>query len=76
MNKKEIKFVVDVGVGKKVEKRLLDNGYDLIVIRDIDPKMNDDKILNISASDKRMIITMDKDFGELVYNSGLSHSGV
>ena len=23
-----------------------------------------------------MIITMDKDFGELVYNSGLAHSGV
>jgi len=44
--------------------------------REIDPRMEDEKILDIAVSEKRMLITMDKDFGELVYNSGLSHSGV
>jgi len=34
------------------------------------------EILHIAVSEARMVITMDKDFGELVYNSGLKHSGV
>ena len=30
----------------------------------------------MAALEKRIIITMDKDFGELVYNSGMDHAGV
>jgi hypothetical protein len=29
-----------------------------------------------AVSESLMVITMDKDFGELVYRSGLSHAGV
>lgn len=76
MNQKELRFLVDTGVSKKVEEWLLKNGYDMKAVRDINPRMDDDKILNIAVSENRMVITMDKDFGELVYNSGLSHSGV
>ena len=78
MNQKKLRFLVDVGVGKKVEEWLLRNGYgyDLKAVRDINPKMEDAKILSIAVSENRMVVTMDKDFGELVYNSGLPHSGV
>jgi len=76
MNQKKLKFLVDVGVSKKVEEWLLRNGYDIKAVRDINPKMDDDKILSIAVSENRMVVTMDKDFGELVYNSGLPHSGV
>ena len=65
-----------LGLNKKVKKWLLRNGYDLKAVRDINPKMEDDKILSIAISENLMVVTMDKDFGELVYNSGLSHSGV
>lgn len=76
MKQKSLKFLVDVGVGKKVEKWLLNQGYDTKSVRDIDPRMLDKEILKIAASESRMVITMDKGFGELVYNSGLSHAGV
>ena len=69
-------FVVDVGVGKAVEKFLSQKGYDIVCIRDIDPRMPDEKILEIAVQQKRVVLTMDKDFGELVYNSGLPHKGV
>ncbi|MCK4859818.1 MAG: DUF5615 family PIN-like protein [Candidatus Omnitrophica bacterium] len=72
----KLKFLIDVGVGKKVEEWLLEKGYDTKAVREIDPQMEDDKILDIAVYEKRIVITMDKDFGELVYNSGLSHSGV
>jgi len=68
--------LVDVGVGKKVEKWLLENGYDVKSVRDINPKAKDSEILNLAVLESRMVITMDKDFGELVYNSGKLHSGV
>ena len=71
-----MKFLVDVGVGKKVEKWLLENGYDVKSVRDINPKAKDSEILNLAVLESRMVITMDKDFGELVYNSGKLHSGV
>ena len=76
MSAGELKFLVDVGVSKKVELWLQKQGYDIRTVRDMNPRMRDKEILKIAASENRMLITMDKDFGELVYNSGLSHSGV
>jgi predicted nuclease of predicted toxin-antitoxin system len=76
VEQKPLKLLVDVGVGKKVEKWLLNQGYDIKSVRDIDPRMPDKEILKIAVSEGRMTISMDKDFGELVYNSGLLHAGV
>jgi predicted nuclease of predicted toxin-antitoxin system len=71
-----VKFLVDVGVGKSVEDFLKESGFDVKAVRDIDPKSKDLEILKIAVSEKRMIITMDKDFGDLVYHSGQKHSGI
>ena len=64
------------GVGKKVEEWFKENNYDVKCVRDINMCAKDADILRLAASENRMIITMDKDFGELVYNSGMLHSGV
>ena len=76
MNSTKIRFIVDMGVSKKVEEWLSTNDYDIKAIRDFDPRMKDRDILKLAVTEKRMVITMDKDFGELVFNSGLDHSGV
>ena len=71
-----MKFLVDVCVGRKIEQWLKDNNYDIKAVRDENPKMADYEILNWSVRENRILITMDKDFGELVYNSKLAHVGV
>jgi uncharacterized protein (DUF433 family)/predicted nuclease of predicted toxin-antitoxin system len=71
-----LKFLIDVGVGTSVDKWLRENGYDAVSVRDVDSRAKDQDILQLAVREGRMIITMDKDFGELVYNSGLAHSGV
>ncbi len=76
MDNKKLKFLIDVGVGEKVEKWLSTQGYDTKSIRDLDPRMPDEEILKLATQEKRMVITMDKDFGELVYNANQPHSGV
>ena len=76
MNAGELKFLVDVGVGRKVEDYLLEKGYDIKAVRSIDQRMPDQEIIRLAISERRIVITMDKDFGELVYHSGLNHSGI
>ncbi len=71
-----LKFLVDVGIGKKVETWLIDNGYDVLSVRDIDPRLLDQAILQIAVSENRIVVTMDKDFGEMIYRAKQPHTGV
>ena len=68
MNASELKFLIDVGVGKGIEKYLLEGGYDTKAVRDIDSRMEDENIILTAVTENRMVVTMDKDFGELVYH--------
>ena len=76
MNHHQLKFLVDVGVGRQVEHYLQTQGYDIKTVRAIDNKMLDTEIIRLAVKENRMIITMDKDFGELVYHCGMDHCGV
>jgi predicted nuclease of predicted toxin-antitoxin system len=38
--------------------------------------MDDLSILDLAIHESRVVLTMDKDFGELVYHSGKGHVGV
>ena len=62
-----MKLLVDVGVGKAVEGWLRGEGHDVLAVRDLDPRMPDEEILKSAVQGQRLVITMDKDFGELVY---------
>ena len=74
--KSQYKFLVDVGVGVQIEHYLKTQGYDIKAIRIIDCRMNDVDIIHLAVIENRMIITMDKDFGELVYHSKMEHCGI
>ena len=76
MSASELKFLVDVGVGKKIEEYLLEKRYDTKAVRLLDQRMLDQEIIRLAALEKRIVITMDKDFGELVYHSGMEHCGI
>ena len=76
MNSSVLKFLIDVSAGRGIEKYLREEGYDMRAVRDIDPRMEDEDIIRIAVSKDRMVVTMDKDFGELVYHCSMRHSGV
>ena len=71
-----MKFLFDVGVGRKAEQFLAAQGHDVQAVRDLDPSMPDSDILDIAVFEARLVVTMDKDFGELVYRSRRAHAGV
>jgi predicted nuclease of predicted toxin-antitoxin system len=76
MSEDKLRFLVDVGVGKHVEHILREDGHEVKAVRDVDPSMKDEEIIRMAAWEQRIIITMDKDFGELVYHSSMRHCGV
>ena len=76
MSPSKLKFLVDVGVGRQVEQYLLGKKLDIKSVRLLDQRMPDQEIIRVAALEKRIVITMDKDFGELVYHSGMDHRGI
>jgi predicted nuclease of predicted toxin-antitoxin system len=76
MSSSKLKFLVDVGVGRQVEQYLLGKKFDVKAVRLMDQCMPDQEIIRLAALEKRIVITMDKDFGELVYHSGMDHRGI
>ncbi|MFW6069301.1 MAG: DUF5615 family PIN-like protein [Chloroflexota bacterium] len=73
---REPRFLVDAGVGSLAERHLSQSGYDVKTVRDINPSMDDRDILQLAVKEQRIVVTMDKDFGEYVFRSGLDHRGV
>jgi predicted nuclease of predicted toxin-antitoxin system len=71
-----LRFLVDVGVGTAVEEWLCSAGYDVVTVRDRNPRLLDIDVLAWAVSENRLVLTMDKDLGELVYLSGQPHAGI
>jgi predicted nuclease of predicted toxin-antitoxin system len=69
------KIIIDVGVGRIIEEWLTQEGFNVIAIRKINPEMADLDIIRL-ANNKNAIISMDKDFGELVFKNQLLHKGI
>lgn len=71
-----MKFVVDESTGEAVVAELRRLGHDVISIHEYSPGIDDPPILDLAVNEGRIVVTNDKDFGELVYRSGLPHVGV
>ena len=71
-----MKLLIDVGVGRSVEEFLKAAGHEVISVRELDPRMKDVDILDLATREGCLVITMDKDFGKLVFRSGHKHAGV
>ena len=61
-----IKFLADVNVEKELVDYLSGQGYDIKWIPDFDCEMLDEDLLRMANLEKRILITNDKDFGELI----------
>ena len=51
-------------------------GHDVIWVGSLSKDPGDEAILSSAYNEKRILITLDKDFGELAVVRGLPHSGI
>ncbi len=69
-------FLLDVNASGAVARWLIDRGHNVAEVGQTDPRMSDDKILNWAVRERRIIVTTDNDFEEMIYRQGKLHCGV
>jgi predicted nuclease of predicted toxin-antitoxin system len=71
-----MKFLIDRCAGRKVAEFLRTQGHDVSEISERGADPGDSAILQWAAEEDRILVTMDKDFGKLVYLAKQAHSGI
>jgi predicted nuclease of predicted toxin-antitoxin system len=71
-----VKFLADAHVSVEMIAMIRDLGHDCLDSTAIPPRMPDVEVLRMAAGDGRVVITSDKDFGELVFLHGIACPGV
>jgi len=69
-------FVADASVAGSLIALLRQRGHSVTSIRDIRPDMPDDEVMQLAHSEDAILLTEDKDFGELVVRQRLPNHGV
>lgn len=69
-------LLADEGVDLPIVDKLRQDGHAVAYIAEMSPGIDDDTILRQANADKALLLTLDKDFGELVFRQGLVHAGV
>ena len=69
-------LLVDTCVAKSVYKELVNAGHDAEWAGDWDNDPGDAEILRIAHIERRVLVTLDKDFGELAVRGGEIHCGI
>ncbi|MCB0483623.1 MAG: DUF5615 family PIN-like protein [Saprospiraceae bacterium] len=71
-----MKFLADEGVDRSLVMMIRKAGHDVSYIAEDIQSTDDEAILEIANREYRILITRDKDFGELVYRMKRIHSGI
>ena len=68
--------LVDEGVDRQIVDQLRQDGHSVLYIAEMAPGIADDEVLEIANERGALLLTSDKDFGELVYRQERLTSGV
>jgi len=69
-------LLADEGVDKPIVEQLRQNGHDVLYVAEMEPGIPDEMVLQRANEHQALLVTQDKDYGELVYRHGLVHLGV
>ena len=66
-----MKLLANENFPKEAVEALRKDGHDVIWVRTESPGISDRKVLAHAEAENRIVVTFDKDFGELAFRSGL-----
>lgn len=69
-------LLADEGVERQIVERLRLDGHTVAYIAEMSPGIDDEIILAQANDEQALLITLDKDFGELVFRQQLLYEGV
>ena len=71
-----MRFLVDRCAGRRLAEWLRSGGHDVLEARTLGPDPGDRALLELAESERRVLITIDTDFGELIFLHGVPHAGL
>jgi predicted nuclease of predicted toxin-antitoxin system len=71
-----MRFLVDECTGSKVASWLRSENHEVFSVFDEARGMTDDEILTKAADENWILITNDKDFGEMIFRERRAHHGI
>ena len=69
-------LLADEGVDRAIVDRLRDDGHDVLYVAELSPSITDEEVLQQANDRGALLVTADKDFGELVFRQARIHPGV
>jgi len=71
-----MRFLIDRCAGTLTAEWLRTQGHDVVESRELGPDPGDRVLLEWAEQESRILITIDTDFGQLVFLEGQPHSGL
>ena len=71
-----MKFVADEGIDAQIVARLRQEGHQVWYVAEMAPGVPDTAVLNLANQETAVLLTFDKDFGDLVYRQRRVTQGV
>jgi len=69
-------FLADENIDQQIVQKLRNEGCEVIYIAELDPGISDDLVIDQANEKQALLLTADKDFGELVFRQKRIYSGV
>ena len=67
---------MDACAGRKLAGWLADQGHDVVFADELGTDPGDRALLELAAAQTKVVVTIDMDFGELVFLHGAAHAGL
>ncbi|MEW6357691.1 MAG: DUF5615 family PIN-like protein [Planctomycetota bacterium] len=71
-----MRFLADESCDFAVVRALRDAGHNILAICETKPRADDEEVIRLALDDQRIVLTEDKDFGQLIYAHGKMTLGV
>ncbi len=71
-----VRFLADECCDFAVVKALREAGFEVQTVSDLHPQASDAEVIRLALKEKFILLTEDKDFGQLVYSHGQKFLGV
>ncbi len=69
-------FVANEGIDQPIVKLLRQEGHAVWYIAEMSPSISDEEVLQLANDQQAILLTFDKDFGELVFRQNQAAHGV
>ena len=69
-------FVLDEDVSRHIARALRREGHHIVCVSELAPSISDEAVLDMANEKGALLVTADKDFGELIFRQGRAAVGV